>query len=185
MTTYNASSRDLLDNEERHIAEKKIGYLFQSFGINAETQRDRLIYPYLDRAAQYGRRQSQSDLARFAIEEVEADLDRWFGAILEDQLGELDSPVMVGRAAFWMCDGPNRWSDQLLLSQDELAAPFVAALRDSTPNAVPPSDIGEMHHQPYEAWSPTSALTRALPFERGSLISNMQNLLWRDTDPTS
>ena len=184
MRNNNASDRNLLDSEECQIAEQKLCHLFRSFGIDAKRQRDRLIDPYIERAAQYGRRQSALDLARWAVDEVYIDLDHWFSTVLDDRLGELDDATMVGRAAFWMCGGPAQWSDQLLRSPDDLPASFMSALRGSAPRSVPPSDLGEMHHQPYEAWSPTAALTRRLPVDRG-LISSIQSFFWRGTDPTS
>ena len=184
MKNNNASDRHLPGCDELDIAERKLRRLFLSFGIDAELQRDRLIDPYIKRAAQYGRRQSEADLARLTIDEVNIDLGDWFNRLLDDRLGGLDSPVMVGRAAFWMCGGPDKWQDQLLRSPDALDASFVMALRESAPNAVPPSDAGDMHHQAYEAWSPTAALARALPVDRG-LFSSFQSLFWRGTDTTS
>ncbi len=180
MRDINASSRRHPDLDARQAAERKLCRLFQSFGIDAMTERSRLIDPFLDRAADYWHPHAGSDLGAIAVEEAEAALEDWFTALLEDRLGEFDSAVMVGRAAFLMCDGPTDWPDQLLQPLDSLPSAFVRALRDGAPNAVPPSEQGEMHHQPYQAWSPASAFYRALPVE-GSLLPSFAGLFRRET----
>jgi hypothetical protein len=194
MNNNNASSRSLPNTEERQVAEQKLCHLFRSFGVDAAAERERLIDTFLDQAANFWRPQAGYDLGKLAVEEAETALESWFTALLEDRFGELDSAVMVGRAAFLMCDGPDSWSDQLLQPLETLPAAFVKALRDSAPSAVPPSDMGEMHHQPYEAWSPTAAFASAIPVERAQ-FPTLQGLFrretggsllnWRSTDPTS
>ena len=181
--------------EDRQAAERKLCRLFKSFGIDAPLARDRLIDPYLDRAAAFWRPHAGIDFAKLALEEAEADLQNWFVALLGDCLDDRNTALMTGRAAFLMCDGSSRFADLLLMPVKDLPASFVAAMLDQAPAAVPPSEIGEMHHQPYQAWSPTSALARALPIERGGMLQSLSGLVrrdagagvfgWRNTGPTS
>ena len=50
--------------------------------------RDRLIDPYLDRAAAFWRPHAGVDFAKLAQEEVETDLQTWFTALLGDRLDD-------------------------------------------------------------------------------------------------
>lgn len=158
-----ASSRLQPDLDDRQTAERKLCHLFESFGIDALQARDQLIDPFMERAVDFWRPHGGADYGTLAVGEAETALEAWFASLLQGQLDEKDQPIMVGRAAFLMCDGPKLWSGQLLLPEEDLSETFVKALRDSVPQAVPPSAEGEMEHQPYEAWSPTDTLSRVLP----------------------
>ena len=194
MNDNNASFQNHPSLNDRQAAERKLCRLFESFGIDALAARDRLIDPYLERAAAFGRSQASIDFAALALQEAEADLEAWFAALLGERLEDRAVAVMTGRAAFLMCDGPSRFADQLLRPLEGLPDCFVYAITEHAPSAVPESELGEMHHQPYEAWSPTALAVRALPIERG-LFQGLAGLMrrdaraatlgWRDTGPTS
>jgi|GEM_PF-4113257 len=179
MNNNNASLLDHPNLDDRQAAERKLCRLFKSFGIDASTERDRLIDPYLDRAAVIWRPHTGSDFAALAIREAETDLEGWFTALLGDAIEDRAAAVMTGRAAFLMCEGPIRFADQLLLPLQDLDDRFVRAIADHTPSAVPPSELGEMHHQPYEAWLPSTAVFRTLPIERG-LFQGLAGFVRRD-----
>jgi hypothetical protein len=200
----NADGRRHPNLDDRQAAERKLCRLFDSFGINAADARDRLIDPFIDRAIQFWRGHVGPDLAVLAFDEAEFDLRAWFVEILGDEEAIGDSPVMIGRAAFLMCGGPERWSTWLLSPVAGLPAEFLDDLRAHVTTAVPPSDIGEMDHQPYESWSIPNMVARALPLDqrliqgfgslirgssiRGSLIRRDGRSLsfgWRDIGPTS
>lgn len=184
MNDKNASLNDHPRNDhpsldDRQAAERKLCRLFKSFGVDASDHRDRLIDPYLDRAVALWRPHASVDLAALALREAETDLESWFTAMLGQALEDRASAVMIGRAAFLMCDGPARFADQLLLPLESLEDAFVSEMIEHMPCPVPPSELGEMHHQPYEAWSPAAMMARALPIERG-LIQGLAGLVRRD-----
>ena len=179
MNDKNASFIDRPGLDDRQAAERKLCRLFKSFGVDALVVRDRLIDPFLDRATTLWRPHAGIDFAALAVREAEADLETWFASLLGQTLEDRASAVMTGRAAFLMCGGPTRFSDLLLLPIEDLSAAFVSAMSDHAPSAVPPSKLGEMHHQPYEAWSPTAVMARALPAERG-FLNGLAGLVRRD-----
>ncbi|MEZ5931319.1 MAG: hypothetical protein R3F54_05115 [Alphaproteobacteria bacterium] len=179
MNDKNASVHGHPSLDDRQAAERKLCRLFQSFSVDALASRERLIDPYLDRAATFWRPHTGANFAALAAQEARADLEAWFAALLGDALEDRAAAVMTGRAAFLMCGAPGRWADQLLQPFEDLDAAFVDALQDHAPSAVPPSELGEMHHQPYVAWSPSVAVFKALPTERG-LFQGLAGLLRRD-----
>ncbi len=164
--------------EDRQAAERKLCRLFKSFGVEAAARRDQLIDPFLDRAATLWRPNANIDFAALAAREAEADLEAWFADLLGETLEDRASAVMAGRAAFLMAGGPARFPDLLLMPIESLPTSFEDAITDHAPSTVPPSELGEMHHQPYEAWSPTAFVARALPSEGGFF----QSLGWRSTE---
>ena len=147
----NASGRDHLDSAGRQAAEQKLCRLFQSFGIDPMAERARLIDSYVDRAFTFRQTHAGLDVGTFAVDEARADLAAWFSALLGDQQGIEGSPVMIGRAAYLMCDGPVRWPHLLLAPLEDLPAEFVRALRQEALTPIPPSENGAMAHQPYDA----------------------------------
>jgi hypothetical protein len=179
MNDNNASFRHQLTLDDRQLAERRLCRLFKSFSVDALDQRDRLIDPYLERAAGFWRPHTGANFAVLAGQEADADLETWFTALLGDALEDRALAVMTGRAAFLLCSGPERWADQLLCPIDELEPAFVEAIRDHVPASVPPSELGEMHHQPYAAWSPGDMVSRALPLDR-SFFQGLAGFLRRD-----
>ncbi|MGI9489901.1 MAG: hypothetical protein ACR2RF_29245 [Geminicoccaceae bacterium] len=184
MNDKNASFSDRPSLDDRQAAERKLCRLFKSFGVNALVVRDRLIDPFLDRATTLWRPHVGIDFATLAVREAEADLESWFTTLLGEVLEGRAGAMMIGRAAFLMCDGPAQFADQLLLPVESLPAAFVSAMGDHVPSAVPPSEMGEMHHQPYEAWSPSTMVARALPMERG-FFQGLAGLVRRNEGSTS
>lgn len=194
MNDNNASFQGHPSLDDRQAAERKLCRLFKSFGVDALAASDRLIDPFLHRATAFWRPHAGLDFAALAVQEAETDLEAWFAALLGERLEDRAAAVMTGRAAFLMCGGPSRFADQLLRSPESLPDDFVSAITDDAPSAVPESELGEMHHQPYEAWSPTALMVRALPIERG-LFQGLAGLMrrdaraatlgWRNTGPTS
>lgn len=179
MNDKNASFDDHPSLDDRQAAERKLCRLFNSFDVDALAARDRLIDPYLDRAAALWRPHASIDFAALAVREAETDLETWFAALLGQALEDRRSALMVGRAAFLLCDGPARHADQLLLPLESLEDAFVGAMVDHAPSAVPVSELGEMLHQPYQAWSPIAMAARALSIERGQ-FQKLAGLMRRD-----
>ncbi len=183
MNAKNASFNDQPGLEDRQAAERKLCRLFKSFGIDALAYRERLIDPYLDRAITLWRPYASVDLAALAVHDAEDDLEAWFASLLGQALEDRASAVVAGRAAFLMCGGPTRFADLLLQPVESLPVAFVSAICDHAPSTVPPSELGEMHHQPYQAWSPTAMVARALPIERG-LLHGLAGLVRREEGAT-
>lgn len=179
MNDNNASFNDYPDLEDRQAAERKLCRLFKSFGIDALAFRSRLIDAYLDRAADFWRPGAGTDFAALALREAKTDLEAWFSALLGENPGNRETAVMTGRAAFLMCGGPSNWADQFLKPLGSLDPKFVSAIGDHAPTAVPPSELGEMHHQPYIAWSPSNVVLKPFPTERG-LFQGLAGFLRRD-----
>ena len=179
MKNNNASFKDRPSLEDCQAAERKLARFYKSFGIDALSMRDRLIDPFMDRAAAYWRPHAGLDFAALVQQEAEDELESWFAAIFGERLDVPGTAVMTGRAAFLMSGGPARFKDQLLRPIESLEDAFLHALIEHAPSAVPPSELGEMHHQPYEAWSPTAMMARALPIERVAGFS------WRNTGSAS
>lgn len=180
---------------DRQAAERKLCRLFESFGVDAMMARDRLIDPFMERGAAFWRSHAGLDFAALAVEEAEADLEAWFASLLGGREHGQGSQVMTGRAAFLMCGGQARWTDVLLAPLESLPRDFVDSLRQHAPIAVPLQEMGEMEHQPYEAWSVQKMLAKALPVDQ-SIWQGFSGLIrrdsgrilgfgWRDTGPTS
>jgi hypothetical protein len=160
--------------DHRQAAERRLCRLFASFGIDALLARERLIDPFIERAGEFRRSHRSLDLATLAADEAEMELGRWFTALIgldEAEAGSLPASgaLMTGRAAFLMCAGPARFADMFLRPLDELSAEFIAAVRDHAPLAVPPSEHGDMHHQPYQTWSLRHVLAWAVPVDRSMM----------------
>ena len=190
----NVSGRKHPSLDDRQAAERKLCRLFQSLGVDALALRDRLIDPFINRAMLFWRSHGGLDLATLAQDEAEADLQTWFAAVLGlDDAGDRAS-LMTGRAAFLMCGGPKCSADMLLRPVDELPVDFLDTMRDHAPVAVPPGEDGDMHHQPYEAWSIRHVVAKATPIDKG-MLQGLSSLIrrdgrslglgWRDTRSTS
>jgi hypothetical protein len=179
MNDNKASFDQKLPLQDRQMAERKLCRLFKSFGLDAQDERDRLIDPYLERATAFWRPHSGADYGALAVQEAEADLEAWFASVLGDALEDRGLAVMTGRAAFLMCNGPAHWANQFLAPVDGLEPAFIEAIIDHAPTTVPPSEHGEMHHQPYAAWSPSDVVSRVLPLDR-NFFQGLAGLLRRD-----
>lgn len=189
--TINIASRYHPNLDDQQAAERKLCRLFASFGLDALAERERLIDPFIMRAVQFWRGHNGLDFASLAVEEAEFDLRAWFTGIFSADEKHGRASLMRGRAAFLMCDGPNRFSQAFLASVDDLPADFVGAMQDHAPLAVPPTDDGDMHHQPYEAWSLRHVVAKAMPIDKGMMQAfsdfirrEGRSIGWRNTGTT-
>ncbi len=179
---------------DRETAERKLAQYFASFGINAVAERERLVDPFIRRATQFWRGHHGVDFASLALDEAETVLGIWFSDVFELDYQDDPRSTMTGRAAFLMCDGPRRFAGLFLLPVSELPEAFLIAMRSHAPVALPPSDHGDMHHQPYETWSIRHLFAMALPLDKpltqifGDLVRRDGRALslipWRNTGPT-
>ena len=121
------------------------------FGLAEGAYRTRLVRRFLRRALVWQKEQPRADLASLAPQAAEQALSDWFARILDPDLVADHPPVLIGRAAYWSCDGPSRWPDALL--HDAPPAALVEAMRQAAPAPVPPGEPGSMPAQPLESWS--------------------------------
>lgn len=185
MNNNNVSGRHHPNLDDRQAAERKLCRLFQSFGIDAMAVADRLIDPFVNRAAQFWRSYGGLDLASLALDEAEFDLRIWFADLLGHDDENERAPLMTGRAAFLMCGGPKRFAAMFLRPRDELSVDFLDAMRHHLPIAVPPSEHGDMHQQPYEAWSLRHVIAKAMPIDKGMIMIQRLGFGWRNSGSTS
>ena len=189
-----AASRYFPSVDEREAAERRLCRFFQSFGIDALAEPERLIDPFIVRALQFWRPHSGLDLAVLALDEAEIELKTWFTVLLDLEDRDEGISLMKGRAAFLLSGGAACHASLFLVPVQDLPADFIEMMRDQAPSAVPPSIDGDMDHQPYEAWTLRHLVTKALPIERG-MMQVVADLMrrdggrlfgfpWRDTGPT-
>lgn len=191
----NAVSRHVPNLDDRQAAERTLCKYFSSFGIDAIVDRERLIDPFIERAAQFWRGSHGANFASLALDEAETAAGIWFADVLAFDHRDEPTSVMTGRAAFMMCDGPTCFAHLFLLPIDQIPAEFIDIMRHHAPITTPPSDQGDMHHQPYEAWSLRRAAAKAPSIDKwfiqliGDLVRRDGRtpsfISWRNTGPTS
>lgn len=165
--------------DERQAAERKLCRFYASFGINAMADPERLIAPFLIRAEQFWRAHGETELAALALEEAEIDVTAWFAEILGMDTPHEHTSLMAGRAAFLMCDDQEHHAELFLMPVEDLPEDFIAEMRDNAPSTVPPSIYGDMHHQPYEAWSVRHVMPKPASFDKG-MVQALGDLFRRD-----
>ncbi len=180
--------------DDQQAAEGKLCRFFASFGVDAMVERERLIDSFILRASRFRRSHGGFDLASLALDEAEIEVRAWFAKVFGIDDSDERTLLMTGRAAFLMCGGEKRFSSLFLTPIEDLPTGFIKAMHDHAPAAVPPHDLGDMHHQPYEAWSFRHVMMKAVPIDR-SLMHALGNLIrrdgrglglsWRNTRPTS
>ncbi|MGH1479900.1 MAG: hypothetical protein ACRBM6_14480 [Geminicoccales bacterium] len=175
----NVVSRHHPSLTDRQAAERKLCRFFASFGIDAMLAHERLITPFIKRAEQFWRAHGGADLASLALEEAEIDVTAWFADVLDLAPPHDRTSVVIGRASFLMCGSLERSIDLFLMPVEDLPNDVISAMRRRAPSAVPPSIEGDMHHQPYEAWSVRNVLPKVAPFDKG-IAQTFGDLFRRD-----
>ncbi|MGH6913959.1 MAG: hypothetical protein ACREH3_09670, partial [Geminicoccales bacterium] len=95
-----------------------------------------LIERLLNEADAHRCEHPQRLLAQCAVEHAEQRFEAWFGFVLGPEALEGRSPLVVGRAAFLLCQGPAAWPE-LVLVHDDLPQPFVEAMLATAPPPTP------------------------------------------------
>ncbi|MGH6920332.1 MAG: hypothetical protein ACREJ0_21825 [Geminicoccaceae bacterium] len=122
------------------------------FGIGADERCDRLVERLLPGACARRRDDSQKSLGECAILHAEQAFETWLSFVLGAERLAGQPALPIGRAAFLACDGPTAWPD-LILVDDALPEPFVAAMRAVAPSLAPMPTPGAMATQSLESWS--------------------------------
>ena len=96
--------------------------------------------------------QPDKSLAQCALEHAEQLFEDWLAAVFgREHTG--DPPLLVvGRAAFLLCEGPALWSEFVLI-HDDLPPAFTDAMRAAVPPPTPVPTPGVMAAQSLESWS--------------------------------
>jgi hypothetical protein len=126
------------------------------FGVGGQHQAllvDRLV---VEAAA--GRRDRPGEsFAACALEHAEQQFETWLGQVLGPDVLDGQPALTIGLAAFLACGGPTAWPE-LLLVDDDLPEPFVAAMRAAAPLSSPVPMPGSMAAQSLECWSIADAV---------------------------
>jgi hypothetical protein len=142
-------------DSERGEARGAVCSFLAGFGLDPADCRD-LVERLVAGALAYRHGQPDKPLAQCAFEHAEQAFEAWLAAVLgREHLGDL-APLVVGRAAFLLCEGPTRWSE-LVLIHDDLPAAFTDAMRAAVPPPTPVPAPGVMAAQSLESWSVAQA----------------------------
>ena len=139
-----------------HEAEAALNAYLVEFGLRPGGHLERLVGRALARARAKSRYRPASSLAAIALAEAEGDVAAWAVFVLGEERIGAHPPVMLARAAYQACGGPEAWPDVLLVY--ELPEAFVEAMRRATPTPTPPEQQGAMTEQPLETWSLSGAM---------------------------
>jgi hypothetical protein len=143
---------------ERAVAERRVERLLSGFGMPRGRRRELVIQNCVARAVARWRETPASDLGTLALEEAEAALCRWFTAVLGPEIIGEHPPLLVGRAAFEICEAAGSWPG-VLATSDRLPAESLEALRRAGFAPTPAEEPGSMIEQPVEYWSAGEVLS--------------------------
>ena len=146
---------------EQWLAARRVERVLERFGMMRDRRRELIIQNCMTRAVGRWREGCGTDLSALAFGEVEDALGRWFSFVLGGEaLGE-QPPLLVGQAAFEICQARVRWPG-VLLSYDHLPPAFVEAMRGAKVVPTPAELPGNMLDQCLESWSLKELLLRVL-----------------------
>ena len=146
---------------EQWLAARRVGRVLERFGMMRDRRRELIIQNCMTRAIGRWREGCGTDLSALALQEVEDALGRWFSFVLEADGASEQPPLLVGQAAFEICQAPTRWPG-VLLSYDHLPPAFVEAMRTAKVVPTPAELPGNMLDQQLESWSLKELLARIL-----------------------
>lgn len=136
------------DADASQEAERRLHRYLEDFGVPAGQDREALVGRFMVAATA---REEAGGLAARALESAQQSLAAWFAHVLDETVPNGQPPLLLGRAAFRLCDGAARWPGVLL--SENPPADFIDALRVSTPAPTPPEEQGAMLEQNFESWS--------------------------------
>ncbi len=94
-----------------------------------------------------------------ALEQAEETVANWFRAVLGSEVVGDGSPLLIGRAAFAICQAAGRWPG-VLTTCDRLSLTTDAAMQQPALRAIPEELPGAMAEQALEPWSTQDLLSR-------------------------
>jgi hypothetical protein len=139
------------DADAAQEAWRRLHRYLEGFGVPAGQDREALVGRFL--AAARGRETADEAgaLAARALEAAQGSLTAWFARVLDEAVPEGRPPLLLGRAAFRLCDGAVHWPGVLL--SEHPPAEFIDALRVAMPAPTPPEEQGAMVEQDFRCWS--------------------------------
>ncbi len=150
------------------LAVRRVERVLERFGMTRDRRRELIIQNCMARAIGRWREARGGDLSALALAEVEDALGRWFSFVLGAENVSEQAPLLIGQAAFEICQAPAHWPG-VLLSYDHLPPAFVEAMRAAKVVPTPAELPGSMLEQQLEPWSVKELLVRALGRWSGGL----------------
>ncbi len=108
----------------------------------------RLINRILNRAAIRHAADPSVEPTVFAAEEIEAEMDAWFLAVLGEREAPRHSIAVDGRVALLLSDGIEKWPQTVLAA--DVPVELIQAMRDSSMRAGPDMAVSSMVPRPIE-----------------------------------
>jgi len=144
---------------ERVAAEKRVERYLDGFGMARGRRRELVVQGCVARAIERWREQRASDVPQLALEQAEETVANWFRAVLGEEVVGEGSPLLLGRAAFELCEAAGRWPG-VLATCDRLPLAPDGAAQQASLRAIPEELPGMMLEQALEPWSAQDMLGR-------------------------
>lgn len=142
----------LAESAELRQASDALSRLLAGFGVRPDARTEAMIDGWSRRALMAWQGHPEADLTACALAEAEADLNRWFGAVLGSELVGDEPPARAGRAAYLLCGAGDRWPE-CFLSSEAIPPHVVESLRKAVPPTTPPAQPAAMPEQALEPWT--------------------------------
>jgi len=162
--------------EEWNDAYVRVEDYLRAHRIHNRLHQSRLILRILERAAR--RHAVNPDLSptTLAAEEAERMMDAWFSEVLDEQDLAPDRVTIAGRVALLLTDGPQK-NPYAFLSEEQVPADFVQAMRRSSIEAGPDLAVSSMVPRPIDLGRITEAAGETIErFEKWPLLRTLA--LW-------
>lgn len=111
--------------------------------IHNRLHQSRLIQAILERAARRHEANPSLNPTVLATEEMDAMMQRWFGAMLAEREESGERIAAEGRLALLLCDGPQKWP-YAFLDDRAIPAEFTTAMRAGAIEAGPDMAVSSM-----------------------------------------
>lgn len=131
---------------------------------------NRIILRVLEAAARRHEANPALDPTTLAAEEIEAQMDRWFGEMLDERDQPHERIAIDGRVALLLSDGPQKWP-YAFLSSEPVPPDFVQAMRAGAIEAGPDLAVSSMVPRPIDLGAIPEAAGETLErFEQWPLL---------------
>jgi hypothetical protein len=135
--------------EQWNAAYVRVEDYLRAHRIHNRLHQSRLILQVLERAAHRHAANPALNPTALAADEVEAMMDQWFAAVLDERDLPHDRIAVDGRVALILCDGSQKWP-YAFLDRRELPADFVGAMRAGVIQAGPDMAVSSMVPRPID-----------------------------------
>jgi hypothetical protein len=140
------------------VAERRVERFLESFGMRRGRRRELVIQNCVAQAVAAWRQQPSSDLGALALAAAEEALSRWFTAVLGPEIVGGHPPLLVGRAAYEICEAAGSWPG-VMATCDRLPPAALEAMRAAGFMPTPAEEPGSMVEQQLDFWSAKEVLT--------------------------